>query len=215
MLVTPVLAHFSQRLARDRGPSTPQERPPEDQQVPVVLAGYGRVGRRIGDLLTRAGLPFVALESDASIVARERARGHPVYYGDASSTGVLRSVGAGSARIIVVTLNNPETAKHLVTALRDQFPAASIFARGHNLETCQRLHELGASGVVSENFEASLEISRMVLEASGADDGESERILADFRDRYHALIHDLETASEGAGETGAAQGGGKPERPPA
>jgi voltage-gated potassium channel Kch len=162
-----------------------------------VLVGFGRVGHRIGEILARAGQPFVALDSDPALIARERGRGNPVYYGDVSNPGVLKSVGAADARVIVVTLNEPEACKDLVAAIREQYPQVEIFARGHNLETCQSLSRLGAAGVVSENVEASLELSRMAMERIGVDSALSEDVLSAFRRRYHAQIH--EQAGKGSG----------------
>ena len=45
-----------------------------------MLAGFGRVGHRIGEILTRADKPFVALDSNVAVVEKERAKGHRVYW---------------------------------------------------------------------------------------------------------------------------------------
>ncbi|MDH3925682.1 MAG: NAD-binding protein, partial [Xanthomonadales bacterium] len=161
----------------------------EEDEVPVVLAGFGRVGRRIGEIFTRAAIPFVALDSDAALVAHERACGSPVYYGDLGQPGVLKSVGAANARLIIVTLNDAELTRKLVAALRTQYPKVRIFARGHNIEACQALNRLGAAGVVSENVEASLELSRMAMDGFGIEAGRSAEVLDAFRKRYNEQIH--------------------------
>lgn len=193
MLVTPALAHLASRLTRARAGAAAGSADAEDAAgaaAPIVLAGYGRVGGRIGEVLAQAGQPFVALDSDPDIVARARAAGIPVYFGDVSQPGLLRSVGAGDARLIIVTLNDPEATKHLVSALRDQYPGVLIFARGHDLETCRSLSRMGAAGVVSENVEASLQLSRMVLQRLDVEERQLEDILSAFRERYHAQIFD-------------------------
>jgi len=190
MMVTPVLAHFAHRLVA-APQASPGEGPEEEVHAaaPIVVVGFGRVGHRIGEILARAGQPYVALDSDPTLIARQRGRGNPVYFGDMSNPGVLKSLGAADARLIIVTLNDPEATKSLVAAIREQYPAVQIFARGHNLETCQSLSRLGAAGVVSENVEASLELSRMALERIGVDAAQSEEVLSAFRQRYHAQIH--------------------------
>jgi len=198
MMVTPVLAHLAQRLVAVSYPLGAQP-PPEEPHAaaPIVLVGFGRVGHRIGEILAQAGQPFVALDSDPTLITRQRARGNPVYFGDISNPGVLKSMGAADARLIIVTLNDPEATKSLVAAIREQYPAVEIFARGHNLETCQSLSRLGAAGVVSENVEASLELSRMAMEHMGLDTQQSDEILSVFRQRYHAQIHEPEHGSPG------------------
>jgi monovalent cation:proton antiporter-2 (CPA2) family protein len=190
MMVTPALARFAQRQlhAPHRNHAAAADEEP-DTAAPIVLVGYGRVGHRIGEILTRAGLPFVALDSDPALISLERGRGNPVYYGDIGNPGVLKSLGAADARLIIVTLNDPQEAKELVAAIREQYPGVDIFARGHNLETCQSLSRLGAAGVVSENVEASLELSRMALERMGVQAAHCEEVLSGFRRRYHEQIH--------------------------
>ena len=194
MLVTPVLANLAQRLLAGGGINEAPERVyggdvEEDEETPVVLAGFGRVGRRIGEIFTRAGIPFVALDSDAALVAHERARGSPVYYGDLRQPGVLKSVGAADAHLIIVTLNDAELTRKLVATLRTQYPKVQIFARGHNIEACQALNRLGAAGVVSENVEASLELSRMAMDGFGIETAHSAEVLDAFRKRYNEQIH--------------------------
>jgi glutathione-regulated potassium-efflux system protein KefB len=198
-MVTPLLAHFARRLvAARRLPDVRQEVEEPHAAAPIVVVGFGRVGHRIGEILARAGQPFVALDSDPALIARQRVHGKPVYFGDISNPGVLNSVGAADARLIIVTLNDPEATKALVAAIREQYPGVEIFARGHNLETCQSLSRLGAAGVVSENVEASLELSRMALERIGVEAAHSEEILSAFRRRYHAQIHEPESPAAGA-----------------
>jgi monovalent cation:proton antiporter-2 (CPA2) family protein len=198
MMVTPALAQLARRLVVEpRRPDAGNLDEELHPNAPIVVVGFGRVGHRIGEILARAGQPFVALDSDPALIARARERGSPVYYGDMSNPGVLKSVGAADARVIVVTLNDPEASKELVAAIREQYPAVEIFARGHNLETCQSLSRLGAAGVVSENVEASLELSRMAMQRIGVDAVRSEEVLSAFRRRYHAQIHEPENQAPG------------------
>jgi monovalent cation:proton antiporter-2 (CPA2) family protein len=196
MLVTPVLAILSRRFAAAR--STTREAVDDSPAPsPVVIVGFGRVGRRVGDILARAGQPYLAVDSDSKLVAQERERGCPVYFGEVGQPGLLRALGAAQARVIVVTLNDPAATTRLVSALKDQYPGVSILARGHNLETCQDLSQLGAAGVVSENIEASLELSRMAMERVGVDAHQRESVLTGFKKHYHEQIHQQPTHHDG------------------
>jgi hypothetical protein len=115
MIFTPVLAQFAQRLVtRSRQPAARQSQEAPSAAAPIVLVGFGRVGHRIGEILARAGQPFVALDSDPALIEQHRGRGNPVYFGDISNPGVLKSMGAADARLIIVTLNDPEATKSLV-----------------------------------------------------------------------------------------------------
>ena len=73
----------------------------------VIIAGYGRVGRMISELLNKELIPFVCLDVSAEEVAKGRARDMPVYFGDSGSATVLHAVGASKAACAVVTLDTP------------------------------------------------------------------------------------------------------------
>ena len=92
--------------------------------------------------------------------------------------------------MIIVTLNDPASAKQVVASLKELYPDTSIYARGHDLDVCMELSRLGASGVVSENIEASLELARMTLAEIGVDEQTSEEMLSEFQQKYEAKIKD-------------------------
>lgn len=187
MLVTPILAHFAQRLSKEK-----EKRKIKNIEMPVapiVLAGFGRVGHRIGEIFSMADIPFIALDSDASIVEKERANGHPVFFGDVCNPTLLSAAGASNAKIIIVTLNDFDATEQLVSILRKTYPDMAIYVRGHSLHKCVELRKLGASGVVSENVETSMELASMALVNIGFDDQKRESILGEFRKSYYSQIN--------------------------
>jgi glutathione-regulated potassium-efflux system protein KefB len=189
MLTTPLLAYFAQRLVRKGGSRIVAEELPTT--APIVVAGFGRVGQRIGEILALAEKPYVALDSDAGLVEKARADGLPVYFGDVRKPELLKSAGAANAQVIIVTLNDIEATEALVSALRKTYPEKILYVRGHSLVQCLELRRLGAAGAVSENVEASLELARMALTTCGFNENRREAILNDFRDRYRAQIDDV------------------------
>jgi Kef-type K+ transport system membrane component KefB/voltage-gated potassium channel Kch len=185
MLVTPAVAKLAQRLAAmPAGQKTASEEPPAT--APVVVAGFGRVGRRIGEILTIANKPYVAVDYDSSLVLRERANGHRIFYGDVRRPEVLRAVGVADADLMIVTLDDFKATEDVVAALRQIRPDITILVRGHNAEQCRTLRELGASLVVSENLEASLELAREALIREDGDAAEIETLILRFRDEHYA-----------------------------
>jgi len=188
MLFTPALAHFAHRLVKAKEPESPKEAEPPMDTAPIVLAGFGRVGHRIGEILAISGYSFVALESNAAVVEAERANGYPIFYGDVRNAEVLKSIGAHHAQVIIVTLNDPEAAENLVASLRIAHPDIHIFVRGHSLTQCCELRRLGASGAVSEYVEVSIELARMALNNVGVSEQKQEKVLGGFRHQYYAEI---------------------------
>lgn len=186
MLVTPILASYAYKLHRSSHQTQKTAELPADS--PIVIAGYGRVGRRIGEILTMADVPYVALDKNAAAVAEYQKQGLPVYFGDVTKPELLNSAGIKHAKLMIVTINEAEDAMALVETVSQKHPDIAIYARGHDGNICRELTELGAYNVVSENIEASLELARLVLCDQGMELDEQNDLLVEFRDNYYRQI---------------------------
>ena len=160
----------------------------EQDAKPVILAGFRRMGHRIGYILDLMEVPYVAIDTDASLVDRERAEGKSVYFGDAQRPEVLRAAGAADAPFVIVSIDDLEAAERVVSSLHSVFPDVPVFARGHDLIKCRDLKALGAHFTVSETLEASAELARAALLHMGAEDPEVEVALEQFRKDYYGRI---------------------------
>lgn len=149
----------------------------------VVIAGFGRVGQQLGKLLTAQKIPFVVFETDARLVAQLRADGWPVWFGNAARPELLRRVHADEAPAIVLTMDQPLAALQAVHGIRREFPHVALFARSRDEKHARDLRLAGASVVVPETLEASLQLSSFVLAAMGLE----ERTIDAIVDRERAL----------------------------
>ncbi|NNE08485.1 MAG: potassium transporter TrkA, partial [Gemmatimonadetes bacterium] len=136
---------------------------PDDLSGHVIIAGYGRSGQILGSVLDAQGLYHVGLDRDADLVARNRASGAGVFYGDASRADLLVKLGAEEAAALVVTIDTPDTAEQVVVHARLLWPELAIYARARDAEHARRLLRRGASHVIPESIEASLQLGEMVL----------------------------------------------------
>lgn len=189
MLITPVLSQWAYIIINKQKARRDKESIPINE-APIVIAGFGRVGHRIGEILTQAGKPFVGLDMNPEVVEIERLKGHQIFYGDVRNPEVLKSAGINQAGIIIITINDPHATQEILVSLRKTYPDMHIYARGQSLLDCQALRRIGATGVVSENIEASLELSRMVLQDSGVDDQQLQGLINNFRTDYQNQIND-------------------------
>ena len=143
MLATPPFARLAQRFARwqGRGAAVVEDEKPS---APIVILGFGRVGHRVGQILEIAQLPYVAVDHNPSLVAAERKRGQPVFFGDTQKAEILKLAGADETRLVIVTLDDFEATEQAVRTLRQLYPGTVILARGGDLKQCRTLHRLGA-----------------------------------------------------------------------
>ena len=172
MFLTPLVA----RLARELGQwlvSQAQPNTADDIDVlpdirdHVIIAGYGRTGLLLAQLLDRQHIAHLALDLDATRVAAQRATGAPVFFGDASRASMLERLRIGQAAALVVTTDDPVAAELVVQVARQQASDLPIVARAHDREHATRLLAKGAGQVVLEVREAGLEMGRMMLEHAG------------------------------------------------
>jgi voltage-gated potassium channel Kch len=196
MVVTPLLAT---RLNRGRGEGEMDDElseldpsmhitAMEDEQPAVIVAGFGRMGQRISNLLQDAGVSYVAIEQRPTLVAKGRQRGYSVYYGNAAQSDVLESAGVSEAKMMVVAVDNADVVEFLVDEVHRLYPSLPIFARGHSHSRCEHLLHIGATAVASENLEASLQLARFALKASGVDEEQVELLLEEYRGNYYVSL---------------------------
>jgi CPA2 family monovalent cation:H+ antiporter-2 len=69
----------------------------------LVIAGGGRVGKYIADVLYRIRMPFVILEINYSRVEQIKSLGFPVIYGDASQSIILEAAEIDKAKLLLIT----------------------------------------------------------------------------------------------------------------
>jgi monovalent cation:proton antiporter-2 (CPA2) family protein len=189
MVTTPFMANvatfLNKRLTKPSDRHDVSTEHIEEGKPHVIIAGFGRVGRRVARILQAAEVPYVAVESDADRVQEGRRNGFSVFFGDASHVDVLKAAGAGQARVIVCTLDKAAPAVRLVSIMRQYYPDIAIHARGHDKQHCDQLLKAGASIVISETLEASLRIGGAVLNTMGLAEEETDLLIADFRKEYY------------------------------
>lgn len=191
MFAIPLLVSVGARI----GKGGPEPRP-EDAAAPelpqaerVLVIGYGRVGRLVGEMLSRHDVDWVAVDRDAHEAEAGRRSGRSVFFGDAARPEFLRRLGLASARALVVTMDAPEGAEAVVAAARSLRPDLTIVARARDARHAKRLYDLGASDVAPETVEASLQLSETVLVDIGVPMGLVIASIHERRDEYRKALN--------------------------
>ncbi|MFC5390463.1 cation:proton antiporter [Brevundimonas bullata] len=170
MFTVPLLAVMARALTRQTAPPADVETqglsPSADVPAPdgaVLIVGFGRVGRLIGELLVEHDQKFVALDADPASVRSGRAEGHEVYYGDAARPDMLSACGLESARALIVTMDSPTKVDEVVKTARALRPDLILIARARDDHHAARLYALGVTDAVPETTEASLQLAENTL----------------------------------------------------
>ncbi len=192
MLLTPlVLVALDKwvmpRLAKGKGSA--MEALAEQQEAPVVIAGFGRYGQIVARVLMANGIRTSVLDHDAERIESARAFGYRVFYGDATRLDLLRLAGAGQARAVVVAVDDVEDANSIVDTVKTHFAQAQLVVRVRDLTHAFDMLDRGVTSFDRELFDASLRSARRVLDALGVDAQDAHRMVQSFHDHNIDLMH--------------------------
>ncbi|ESQ76832.1 monovalent cation:proton antiporter-2 (CPA2) family protein [Asticcacaulis sp. AC402] len=187
--MTPILVALYSKFILPRFLSQLPERDYDtiDEHHPVIIAGFGRFGQIVGRFLIGQGVPVTVLEKNPDQIELLRKFGSKGYFGDATRLDLLRSAGAAEARMLVVAVDDADSALEIVKLARAHFPKLKIFARARNRRHAYELDRAGADYYHRETLDSSLSLAREAMVALGRDRAEVERKARLF------LQHDIAT----------------------
>ncbi len=137
--------------------------PPEPPGDHVVIVGYGLNGSNLARVLREVEIPYIIVETNPERVWEARDKGEPILYGDGERPEVLEHLRLDRARALVVVISDPSSTRRIVALARARWPHLTIIARTRYLVEVEELYRLGASEVVPEEFETSVEVFSKVL----------------------------------------------------
>ncbi|MDP1954879.1 MAG: glutathione-regulated potassium-efflux system protein KefC [Polaromonas sp.] len=194
MLLSPLLLVAIDKLLLPRWANrhTPQlAEISEQQQAPIIIAGFGRYGQIIGRMLSAQGLAATVLDHDADMIEAARSFGYKVFYGDATRLDLLRTAGAATAKVLVIAVDDTEQSLAIVDLAREHFPQLELVARARDVTHWNALRDRGVTRVERELFEASLRSARTVLEVLGYPPHEARVHALRFRRHNIALFEQM------------------------
>lgn len=192
MFSVPLMAAVGQRISRRRAAADPALPEivdgPEVGDAAVLIVGFGRVGRLVGEMLAEHDQAFVALDADVALVSEARRDGHAIYYGDAGRADMLKRCGVETARALVVTMDAPGKVDEVVIAARALRQDLIVIARARDDRHAARLYALGVTDAVPETTEASLQLAENTLVDLGVPMGLVLASIHERRERFRAVF---------------------------
>ncbi len=181
MMLTPALIQFAPTIAdffaphrrgkREELPTIDDERvaqstAPETTEHQLenhlIIVGFGISGQHLASAAKKSSIPYVILEMNPDTVKRFHDK-EPIHYGDASQPAVLEHLGITSAKAMAIVISDPSAVQAAVAEAINLNPQVHIIARTRFVTQVGTLLNLGASDVVAEEFETSVEVFSRVL----------------------------------------------------
>jgi voltage-gated potassium channel Kch len=159
----------------------------EEEDNPVIIAGYGHFGNIVGRFLRANGVEATVLDNDSDNVDFLRRMGLKVYYGDATRYELLDIAGAGRAQMIIIAISDEEKRLELIETVKKHFPNLHMLVRSTNRNDAYDLMNAGMMHIYRETFDTSLRLGVDALKLLGHRAHEATRMAKTF------FIHDERT----------------------
>ncbi len=189
MALTPILFLLFERVIQPKvGTKQAVKKAPDSihEKNPVIIAGFGHFGNTVGRFLRANGIGCTVLDIDSDRVDFLRKFGFNVYYGDASRQDLLHAAGAADAKIILITIGDPEKRLEMIETIKKHFPNLQMMVRAADRTDAYDQMNAGMLHIYRENLDSSLRMGVDTLRLMGRRTYTSTRAAQTFL-RYDEL----------------------------
>jgi len=157
----------------------------------VIIIGFGFNGKNLARAASVANIPYLIIETNPELVREEREKGEPIFFGDATQEAVLEHAGVDYAKVVVVAISDPASTRRIVEVIRRLNPDVYIIVRTRYIQEIEPLHNLGASEIIPEEFETSVEIFTRVMQKYLIPRSEVEKFVSEVRADGYEMLRSL------------------------
>ena len=205
MILTPFVIIFSEKIAdkalgikkrlglkRDLDSSNIEEVIEPNLENHLVIIGYGINGSNLAKAATASNIPFIVIETNAEIVKREKAKGLPIIFGDATNDHILETVHLSRARAAVIAISENIDTQNIIKNIRAISDSLYLVVRTRYVKETSELLALGADEVIPEEFETSIQIFEHILHNFLVPEGDIVQLIHKVRaDNYQLFKGEL------------------------
>ncbi|MBP6739835.1 MAG: cation:proton antiporter [Leptospiraceae bacterium] len=135
----------------------------------VLILGFGVIGKNVSSVLKATNIPFHVMEMNLNNVKDGKKEDIPIFYGDCTDPEALERAGFYKVKAVVIAISDESAVKESTSLMKKLRPDIYILVRTRYLLNQDRIKELGADVVVTEEFESSIQIFSLLLEKFGFD----------------------------------------------
>ena len=125
MALTPLLLLLNDKVIMPlvyKSENTREEDSIEEEETPLIIAGFGNFGVVLGRFLIANGMSATILDDNPENIDVLRKFGFKVYYGDATRADLLASAGADKAKVLIVTVDDPQKSLKIIDLAQRNYP---------------------------------------------------------------------------------------------
>lgn len=204
MAISPFIIRYNKRISRFLEPKGIVQNEEEVTEAitlnatglenHIILLGFGRVGQNIAKFLTIEGFQYLALDMDPLHVEQANAAGERVAYGDASNIQLLEAAHLSTAKALIISFHDVQTALLVIQQVRQRYSSLPILVRTRDDSDRKRLKQAGATEVIPETLEASLMLAFHILVMMDVPVSRAMRHVRELRNNRYALLNQVFTS---------------------
>ncbi len=182
MALTPLLMLAADRLLRNEASMDGIDLA-RDLKGRVLMIGFGRFGQIASQMLLARGVSLSVIDTNPDRIRDAGRFGFKVFFGDGTRLDTLRHSGAGSADALMICVNDPKAAMHMVELAQHEFPQARILVRSYDRGHAVDLIRAGVDYQIRETVESAYLMGAEGLRALGYAELDIEETAEDVRQR--------------------------------
>lgn len=153
----------------------------------VVVIGFGVIGQNVARAAQSNRIRCVVVEEDPDLAERALQRGLHLVHGDAANEHVLEKAHVERARAVVVAVADADQTRRIVARVRAH-SSAYIIVRTRYVSDMAAAMEAGASEVIPEEFETSIEVFYRVLRKYLVPERSIQEVVAHIRSDHYGVL---------------------------
>ncbi|MFN7013914.1 MAG: NAD-binding protein, partial [Bacteroidia bacterium] len=136
-------------------------------QKHFLISGFGVNGQNLSKIFKSLNIPYKIIEINPNTVKKFKKEGEEIVFGDITKRENLLHLGIEKAQMMVIAISDWEATLKSVSIARKLNSDLKIIVRTEFVAQIEPLYKAGANIVISQEFEASLEIAAYVLKTLG------------------------------------------------
>lgn len=191
MMLTPLLFKYApwavKMLAHFNQASESEADIPQSGERVVLIAGFGRVGKLLGNALAEQQIAYIGFDHQADRVQALKREGFRVIYGDARKLDLWHRLHSDQIIAAVIAIDDHDATQRILKSIRTQWPLLTVIVRAKDTADMAALYDMGAQYVVAETLESSLSVARLLMQQVNTDESTIEKIIKKLRDQNELI----------------------------
>jgi CPA2 family monovalent cation:H+ antiporter-2 len=130
----------------------------------TIIIGFGEFGQSVAKYLHESSYNYLAIENNINTFHKIKDQNHPIIFGNALKSNILKHANLKEASSVVVAIDNPEKQYQVCKTLQKYMENNKIIVKVHSKKDISRFEEIGIQNLFVENEITSQNVAKRIIE---------------------------------------------------